>query len=183
MKSRVGSKATAARLESALKRQDALAAEVQEQQRQKEALRASEERFRLLFEQASDGIFVSDAQGYYQDVNTAGCQMLGYSREEILSMTIADIILSEEVPRLAPEIARFADGRVATSEWHFRRKDGSVFLGEVVGRQLPDGRLQGIVRDITERRQAEEALRRSEELLGQAVRVAELGVFEHDHAS
>jgi len=156
-------------------------ADVTERKRAEEALRQSEERFRLLVEQAVDGIFVSDAQGRYLDVNGAGCEMLGYSREEILARTIADIVAAEEVPRIVTEVARFAGGAVTRSEWRFRRKDGSVFIGEVVGRQLPDGRFQAILRDITDRKRAEEALRVNEERMRQAVRAANLGVFEHDH--
>lgn len=127
-----------------------------------ETLRASEERYRLLVEQAADGIFVSDAEGRYLDVNSAGCAMLGYSREEILRMAIADIIAPEEMSRLPPEETRLERGTVVRSEWRFRRKDGSFFHGEILSRQLPDGRLQAILRDITERRQAEAALRASE---------------------
>ncbi|HEY3320465.1 MAG TPA: PAS domain S-box protein [Planctomycetota bacterium] len=124
-----------------------------------EQLRQSEERLRNLVEQAADGIFVSDTQGRYLDVNSAGAAMLGYTREEILRLSIADVITSDEVPRLGPEISKFTGGQVVRSEWQFRRKDGSVFLGEVAGRQLPDGRLQGIVRDVTERKRAEEELK------------------------
>ena len=130
------------------------------------ALRASEARYRLLVEQAVDGIFVSDAEGRYLDVNGAGERMLGYSRAEILALNIRDVILPEDAGRLPGEIARFADGAVATSEWHFRRKDGSVFLGEVRGRQLPNGQLQAMLRDISERRTMEEALRQERALLG-----------------
>jgi PAS domain S-box-containing protein len=130
--------------------------DVTDRKQTEELLLESEERFRLLVEQAVDGIFVTDAQGGYLDVNPAGCQMLGYSREEILRFSIADVVEEEEVPRIAPEVARFDEGGIVRSEWRFRRKDGSVFVGEVAGRRLNDGRLQGIVRDISERRQAEE---------------------------
>ncbi len=124
-----------------------------------DALRASEERFRSLVEQAADGIFVSDAQGYYLDVNSAGCAMLGFPREELLGRNITDIIDPAEIPRLEPEVARFAGGAVVTSEWRFKRKDGSFFPGEVSGRQLSDGRLQAILRDVSERKRAEVELR------------------------
>ncbi|MGA8437347.1 MAG: PAS domain S-box protein [Candidatus Sulfotelmatobacter sp.] len=123
-----------------------------------EALRKSESHFRLLVEQASDGIFLADAQGRYLDVNSAGLEMLGYSRAEILQLSIADIVAGEEVARVPGEVARFAGGNVVRTEWKFRRKNGSFFPGEVVGRQLPDGRLQAILRDMTERQEAEEAL-------------------------
>jgi two-component system CheB/CheR fusion protein len=119
------------------------------------SLSQSEERFRSLVEQTSDGIFVTDAQGNYVDVNSAGCEMLGYARNEMLKLNIADIILPADVARIAPEAASYATGKVVTSEWRFQRKNGSSFPGEIRGRRLPDGRLQAILRDITERKQLE----------------------------
>ena len=121
-------------------------------------LRAQEQisvSYHLLMEQAPDGIFIADTEGNYVDVNQAGTAILGYTREEILALNIADIILPEEVSRIPEEVARYIDGAIVVAEWRIRRKDGSTFLGEVVGRRLPDGRLQGVLRDITERRQAE----------------------------
>jgi PAS domain S-box-containing protein len=127
------------------------------------ALRSSEARFRALVEQASDGIFVADAQGAYVDVNSAGCAMLGYSREELLRMTTADVIDEADGERIGPIVARFEGGEMIVSEWRFRRKDGSAFTGEVRGRRLADGRLQAIVLDITERKAAELALREADQ--------------------
>ena len=150
--------------------------DITERKQAEAALRDSEERFRLLVEQAVDGIFLSDAAGHYIEVNSAGCKMLGYTRDEILSRTIADVIAPEEMSRIASEVGKFAAGQVARSEWHFRRKDGSEFKGEVVGRQLPDGRLLGILRDITERKQAEEALRKSEQRLKRVFKSRLLGL-------
>ncbi len=148
--------------------------------RAEKALQLSETHFRLLVEQASDGIFITDAQGKYIDVNSAGAQMLGYAREEILQFTIADIIVAEDGPRLPAEIRRFAEGATVISEWRFRRKDGSFFPGEVCGKQLPDGRLQGILRDISERRQAEEAMRKNEERFRVALKDSPITVFNQD---
>jgi len=128
-----------------------------------EALRASEKHYRVLFEQTADGIVLADATGRYVDVNAAACKMLGYSREEVLARSIPDVLEPGEWPRIAPEIARCADGRVMRSEWRFRRKDGSVFVGEITGSQLADGRVQGILRDLTERRATEAAIRVGEE--------------------
>jgi PAS domain S-box-containing protein len=150
------------------------------QRRAEKALRESESHFRLLVEQASDGIFLADAQGRYTDVNSAGAEMLGYSSAEILRLSIADIVASEEVARIPDEVARFAGGSVVRTEWKFQRKDGSFFPGELVGRQLPDGRLQGILRDITERKQADEALRRSEQRFRVALDGSPIKVFNQD---
>ncbi len=144
------------------------------------ALRRSAEHFQLLVEQASDGIFLADTEGRYVDVNSAGSNMLGYTREEILQRSIADVIVPEEVQRLCPEFARYDGGAVTTSEWTFRRKDGSFFTGEVCGRRLPDGRLQGIVRDITERKKVQDALRQSEERFRVALKDSPITVFTQD---
>lgn len=123
------------------------------------ALRRSEERYRSLVEQTVDGIFVSDPEGRYLDANPAGCEMFGYTYDEITSMSIADVLHPNERTRLPAELARFEWDDSARSEWRAIRKDGSEFCGEVVGRLLPDGRLQSIVRDITERKAAEEEIR------------------------
>jgi PAS domain S-box-containing protein len=124
-----------------------------------EELKKSEEQFRTLVEQASDGIFVSDAQGHYLDVNSAACRMLGYSREEILHLHITELIAPDEVGRLAPHVAKLQKGETDVGEWSFRRKNGSLFVGEVSAKQLPDGRLQAFVRDVSERKRAEERQR------------------------
>ena len=127
------------------------------------ALRSSEAQFRALVEQATDGIFVADARGAYIDVNSAGCAMLGYAREELLRLTIADVVDPKEVERIGPEVARFEGEEMVVSEWCFRRKDGSNFTGEVRGRQCADGRLQAIVIDITERKSRELDLREADQ--------------------
>ena len=144
------------------------------------ALRKSEEHFRILAEQATDGIFVTDSHGRYIDANAAGAQMLGYSLEEIIGLSIADVVAPSEVARIGSEIARFAGEAVIRSEWMMRRRDGSLFHGEVCGRQLPDGRLQGILRDMTDRKRAEEELRRSEERFRVALNHSPITVFHQD---
>jgi PAS domain S-box-containing protein len=158
----------------------ATAIDITERKRAEAALRESESHFRILVEQASDGIFIADAQGKYIDVNSAGAEMLGYTREEILQLTIYDLLVADEIPGIAPLMARFARGETVRSEWTFRRKDGSLFPGEVSGKQLPDGRLQGILRDMTERRQAEEAMRQSEERFRVALKDSPITVFSQD---
>jgi PAS domain S-box-containing protein len=133
--------------------------DITERKRAELALRRSEEHFRLLVEQTVDGIFLCDAHCRYLDANAAGCDMLGYKREELLRMGFEDVIEPQEIPRIASELARLEGGEIIRSEWRFRRKDGAQFYGEIAVRQLPDGRLQAILRDVTEHRQAEAALR------------------------
>ncbi len=143
----------------AMHRARARALQAEEQARITGALRESEERFRTLVEQAPDGIFVGSAEGRYVDVNSAACRMLGYSREEILHLGIADLVAADEVLRVAPELARLRCGEPTVNEWRFRRKDGSLLHSEVSARQLPDGRLQAFLRDISDRKRDEAELK------------------------
>jgi PAS domain S-box-containing protein len=128
--------------------------------RESEALRASEDRYRGLAEQIADGIIVTDAEGRPLDANRAACDLYGYTLDELKTLNPEDTFGAAELPQLLEVWQRLAKGEVVRSEWHFRRKDGSAFTGETVGRQLPDGRLQAVVRDITERKEVEEVQRR-----------------------
>jgi len=154
--------------------------DITERKQHDDELLASEQRFRTLVEQASDGIFTTNASGGYLDVNAAGCDMLGYSRLEILRMSIADMLCPEEALRITPELARLGKEGAVKSEWRFRRKDKSIFVGELNARQLPDGRLLAFLRDISDRKSTEDALRNSQARLAEAQKLAEIGHWELD---
>lgn len=158
----------------------AAAIDVTEQVRAAEALRKSEEHFRLLVEQAPNGIFIADAEGKYTEVNSAGAEMLGYTREEISQRKISDVVAPEELERLPAAVKALNEGGIIRNEWKFKRKDGSFFPGEVYGRRLPDGRLQGILRDISDRKRAEDILRESEERFRVALKDSPITVFNQD---
>ena len=132
--------------------------------RDSEALRASEERYRGLAEQVVDGIVVTSGKGQVLDANRAACDMFGYTLDEVKGLSTKEGIAAEDLPKLQATLERFATEPILRDEWQLKRKDGSVFTGEVVGRQLPDGRVQAVVRDITERKQAEELQRRLHEI-------------------
>lgn len=120
-------------------------------------LRAAEEHYRGLAEQVLDGVFIADSRGHYLHANQAGCEMLGYTLDELRTLTIPEVLAPDELPRLGEQFERLATRQIIRNEWRMRRKDGSIFVGELVGRQLPDGRLQSVLRDITERKTAEDA--------------------------
>jgi PAS domain S-box-containing protein len=134
-----------------------------------EALKKSEEHYRLLIEQSADGIFVCEPGGQYIEVNQAGCLMTGYSRREILQLSIKDIVLKEEFERIDDERALLSKHGITTSEWIFRRKDGSVFFGEIVSRELPSGKTQSVLRNITERKKSEQKIQKLNRELEQRV--------------
>ena len=152
-----------ARLAPAVERELEQAEIRRERKLAERALRESEERYRTLVEQASDGIFIADGDGKYLDVNSSGCKLSGYTREEILQLSVQDVTkFSAEKPLRFKELQ---EGKTIMSEREMVRKDGTLISVEISARQLPDGRFQEIVRDITERKQAEDRLRQ----LSQAV--------------
>ncbi|MBK5298855.1 MAG: PAS domain S-box protein [Vicinamibacteria bacterium] len=130
-----------------------------QRQQADQTLRVSEVNYRTLIESAAVGIFALDAQGRIDDVNGMACRMLGYTREELLALSAGDLIAAEDVARVAPALASISAGEVMRSEWQLRRKDGMLFPGEVSATTLPGGRTLAIVRDITERKQADAKLR------------------------
>ena len=138
-----------------------------------QALEASRSLTRELLEQAPDGIFVADLDGRYTDVNQAGCDLVGFSREELLGKTVVDLLFAEDLPRLALTKQQLLGGRSETAEWRLRRKDGTHVLVELNAKILADGRWQAFVRDITERKRTEDALRASEARYSGLVSIAD----------
>ena len=111
--------------------------------------------YRMLLDQASDAILITDGDRRYTEVNDAACALLGYSREELLKLSVPDITVPDENPGQPTRFSRMRAGETMLSERILRRKDGSHILGELNSRQLPDGRFQAIVRDITSRKRLE----------------------------
>jgi PAS domain S-box-containing protein len=136
--------------------------DITERKQAEETLRRSEQDLRLLFEQTPDGVFISDAQGRFLDVNSAGVELMGYAPDELRGLTIPDVLPAEEAERLPYELGRLAGGSVAHSEWRYKRKDGSIFHGSNEARRLSDGRYLAMVRDVTKAKRAEEELRERE---------------------
>ena len=152
--------------------------DITERKQAEEKLRRSEERYRTLVEQAPDGLFVTDAQaGRILDVNSAACHMLGYPREEFLGLPTVRPVGSRRKPRASPpRLPGLQSGDTVVTEWQVRRKDGSLFPGEVRARKIPGDQIQGFIRDLTERRQAEESLRRNEQQLSNFFNEAPVGL-------
>lgn len=146
-----------ARLVPAVRRELEQAEIRKERQRAEQALRESEEKYRMLVEQASDAIFTADLDGLLLDTNNAGCKLLGYTIEEIRKLKVDDI--ANLTPGSQLRLNGLASGEPLLIEGEVLCKDGALKYVEVSARQLPDGNFQGIVRDVTERKQAEEKLR------------------------
>ncbi|MDD5390139.1 MAG: PAS domain S-box protein [Gallionellaceae bacterium] len=135
-----------------------LDAAAKQQEAAKATLRESEARYRKLFEYAPDGIVIADDESRYLDANPSVCRMLGYAREELIGLHASNIIEATETTYVEPALEAINSGKNYQREWRFRRKDGSIFTAEVIATKMPDGKLLGVIRDITERKLAEEAI-------------------------
>ena len=124
-----------------------------------ERLRESEGRYRLLLEQASDGIHTYDLRGDFIETNPKLCEMLGYTREELLRLNVADLVPPGDLAASPIRFDRLREGETVLTERLLLRKDGTLLPVEISGRMVSQGVMQSIVRDISERRRAEEALR------------------------
>lgn len=122
---------------------------------------AAHDHIAQLIEQASDGIFIADADGRFTNVNGAGCRLLQCTREEILGQSMEDLIVPADLPQLRQVRESLSRGETQLAEWTFYRKDGTEVPVEVSAKILSDGRRQSIVRDMTERKQARQQLLRS----------------------
>lgn len=114
-----------------------------------------------LFLDTTDGILCIDAQGRYVEANPRLCDLLGYSREELLNLPVAESLQMEALG--APELPLILAQPGASSpskEYRLHRKDGTVLFVEISARPLSDGKCLGIVRDITHHKQAEDKLKR-----------------------
>jgi diguanylate cyclase (GGDEF)-like protein/PAS domain S-box-containing protein len=156
--------------------------DVTERRSAEEKLRKSEEEFRTLVDQATDGIFVVNGQGRYVEVNRAGCAMLGYARDELLEMGVEDVLDGDEAAADFSILDSLSVGETVSIERQLRRKDGSIAPVEIDAKKLADGRVLATHRDIGERRQVGEALLAAKEAAEAADRVKDefLGTMSHE---
>ncbi len=124
-----------------------------------DALRKNEEeQFKVMLRTSLDGFLIIDMRGRILEVNDAYCHMLGYSREELLTMSTADIEVVETPEETARHIGKLLETGSDRFEARKRRKDGRIQIVEESSNysNLYGGRIYCFLRDITERKQAQE---------------------------
>ena len=141
--------------------------------------RESEEQYRTIIQASMDGFLVADAQGQLVDCNDAFCRALGYTREELLRLSIPELDQGKSPGQVAEHIRQVIErghDRFETRDLH---KNGQLIDIEVSAHFQPDasgGKLFCFIRDITQRKQAELALRRSEARSRSILRAAPVGI-------
>ena len=126
-----------------------------------------EEQFKTMVRASMDGFWVTDSRGCFLEVNDAYCKMLGYSREELLSMCISDIEAMEMPEETARRIEKLIETGKDRFETRHRRKNGEIIDIEISSNhtRLHGGRFYSFLRNITKRKREEEALRENESRL------------------
>jgi PAS domain S-box-containing protein len=130
----------------------------------KKAKQASDDRYRVLFDHAPDGILIADPTGRYIDVNPSMCRMLGYSRDELIGLSAADIVTGDEASHISAAMTSIADHAEYRREWQFLSKSAKVVSADVMATAMPDGNLLAIVRDVTERHALEAQFRQAQKM-------------------
>ncbi len=142
-----------------------------------ELLRAGKERYQALIEQASDGILIYDDTDICVEANQSTCNMLGYSREELLSTSLIDTVNQDDYERLTDEIHRLHSGEVVVAEWMLRCKNGVLLPAEISGKKQFDGSIPIMFRDISERKLADAAREGYLQQLQQVIDAIPIPVF------
>ncbi len=154
--------------------------EITERKKSEQALKESEELHRTILKTAMDGFWITDSKLNFLKVNDTYCRMSGYTRDELLKMSVSDVeaIESPEESQVHAKII-FEHGEDRFQSQH-RRKDGTIYDVEISiqFRNIEGGRFTVFIRDITQNKLAEEALQKSEEKYRYIVDNAPIGIFQ-----
>jgi PAS domain S-box-containing protein len=152
--------------------------------RQKADLRDSEAKFRTVFDSAGDAIFIHDVNGNFLDVNAAACDRLGYTRDEFLEISIAELDDRRNLNRAPERVERLRlAGRLLFETVHVT-KSGQRIPVELNSRMIDFGgspAVLSVARDIRERLRVESALEKSLTSLNRTQRVASVGIWENEY--
>lgn len=137
--------------------------DVSERKRAQDKLAESEARYRKLFDYAPDGIVISAPDTRYTDANPSMCRMLGYTYDEFVGLRAADIVDTSQIASIEPAMNEIIGKVEHHRNWRFRRKDNSILEAEVMATLMPDGNVLAMIRDISERKEAQDKLEKSEQ--------------------
>jgi PAS domain S-box-containing protein len=145
----------------------------------------AEERYRTIIQTTVDGFWILTPDGHIQSTNDAICRMLGYTAEELLEKPVHTIVTDETAAEVSLHLTRIAGTGLDRFETRLQRKDGGILDADISINHLPgnEPRFFVFIRDISERKIREEALRRSEERFRLAIEHTGQLVFDFDIAT
>jgi PAS domain S-box-containing protein len=132
-----------------------LVQDINEQKKTEASIKASEEKYRTLVEQASDAIFIADSTGRFITVNSSACKLSQYSEKELLQMSIYDFAILEDIQKNPFHFDELKQGKTVLTERLMKGRDGKPVHIEINAKLLSDGRLLVFVRNISERIKAQ----------------------------
>ncbi len=138
--------------------------DITKQKEYEQALIESEERYKLLFQQAADGILVGKSPGIILDANESICQITGYSKKELIGTDIQKLFPPGELGKHPLRYDLVERGERVHRQRTLLRKDGRIIHVEMNTGRLNDGRLQAFFRDVTQRIMAEKELRQAADI-------------------
>ena len=158
----------------------ALAEDITERKRAEESLRKSQRRHHAVLQTAMDGYWLNDMQGRLLEVNESYCRMSGYSEQELRAMRISHLEAVETEMDIAAHLEKTVSQGGDRFDSRHCRKDGTTYDVEVSVQYLPieGGLFVVFLRDITERKQTEDALLKNEERLRLALDGGNLGTWD-----
>jgi PAS domain S-box-containing protein len=163
----------------------AIGLDITDRTRAEEALKRSEEKYRLFFNTSRDCVFITSPDGCWIDLNDAAVEFFGYeSREELQKVKVSDLY---EDPSERDRHLRYIDERGYSIEYpvNLRKKDGTIINTLITSVAIKDDKgkivsYQGTIRDVTERKRMEESLKKSQLQLTEAMDLADLVNWEFD---
>jgi PAS domain S-box-containing protein len=133
--------------------------DVTESKKIEDAIKASEEKYRTLVEQASDAIFISNLDGRFLMVNSSLCKLSQYTEKEILQLNFYDFVIADDLEKNPFHFEELKKGKTVLTERLIKAKNNSTICVEINAKLLKDGRLLVFVRDISDRKKAEEEIK------------------------
>jgi len=149
-----------------------------ERKRAEKALRESEEHYKAIFDRSLDAIYLNDFEGNFLDANPAALNLLGYTKEDISSLNFVSLLDQDQINLALKTMEEIIDAgfQASSAEFKLMRKNGEHLFVETLATLLyRDGEpyaIQGIARDITERKQNEKELKKANKQLERAIKKA-----------
>lgn len=154
--------------------------DITDQQKNEKLILSTEEKFRKIIDQASDGMIVFSLDGTIHEFNYAAYAMSGYTKEEFQSLKVQDFLIDGKEIADAETIEKIKTGETYLLTRKVKKKDGVPLIIELSIRILSEGRNLAIIRDITDRLAVQSALKQSETLYRQIVETAQEGIWRVD---